>query len=224
MKKTSLVLLILCFVFLTGCTNYGKKFSKKEVFDVEVVLAKEEVYDDIVAAINHYNDTDKKTINFKSATNGYLINLEGCYKEDKSNDDIKISLEAEARLAVVFYTKIESYVKDGYLYQSTIEKNRLNKEEKIEKTKEIYTKDSDTGFTLDCISEEFILKDEYQFGKDKNGRIIIQDIKGYFRMVIENNEIIFVGYERTQEEILYFYIEYGVADIKYPDLSEYTEQ
>ena len=57
------------------------------------------------------------------------------------------------------------------------------KEENIVKTKEVYTKDSNIGFTLECISEEHILKDEYQFGKDKNGRIIIQDIKGYFRII-----------------------------------------
>ena len=224
MKKISFLLLILCFVFLTGCTNYGKQFTKKEVFNVDMILTKEEVYDDIVEAINHYNDTDKKTINFKSITNGYLINLEGFYKEDKSEDNIKISLEAEGRLAVVFYAKIETYVKDGYLYISNSEKDRLNKEENIVKTKEVYTKDSNIGFTLECISEEHILKDEYQFGKDKNGRIIIQDIDGYFRMVIENNEIIFVGYESEKGKLDYFYIEYGVADIKYPDFSDYIEQ
>ena len=224
MKKICFLLLILCFVFLTGCTNYGKQFTKKEVFNVDMILTKEEVYDDIVEAINHYNDTDKKTINFKSITNGYLINLEGCYKEDKSEDNIKISLEAEGRLAVVFYAKIETHVKDGYLYKLTSETDRLNKEENIVKTKEVYTKDSDIGFTLECISEEFVLKDDYQFGKDKNGRIIIQDINGYFRMVIENNEIIFVGYERAKGELLYFDIEYDVANIKYQDLSEYSEQ
>ena len=32
MKKTSLVLLILCFVFLTGCNNYGKKFSVGKIY------------------------------------------------------------------------------------------------------------------------------------------------------------------------------------------------
>ena len=90
MKKTSLVLLILCFVFLTGCTNYGKKFSKKEVFDVEIILAKEEVYDDIVAAINHYNDTDKKTINFKSATNG-LVLLAGVNSSTKTSSLYKLT-------------------------------------------------------------------------------------------------------------------------------------
>lgn len=224
MKKIIILLLMLCILLLTGCTNYGKQFTKKEVFDVDEVLTKEDVYEDIIEAIKKYNDTDKKTINFNLSINGYLMNFKGCYKEDKSEDNIKISLEAEGKLAVVFYSKIETYVKDGYLYKLTSETDRLNKEENIERTKEVYTKDSDIGFTLECISEEFLLKDDYQFGKDKNGRIIIQDINGYFRMVIENKVIIFVGYERAKGELLYFDIEYDVANIKYPDLSEYTEQ
>ena len=224
MKKIGILLLIICFMFLTGCTNYGKKFSKNEVFDVDVVLTKEEVYDEIIQAINYYNDTDKKTINFNLTAHGYLINFEGCYKEDKSEDNIKISVNMEGKLAIVFSARIEIYVKDGYLYKLTSENDKLNKEEIIEKTKEVYDNDSNLGVQLVPISEDFILKDEYQFGKDKNGRIIIQDLNGYFRMVIEDNEILFAGYQLESGKLCYFEFESGLANIEYPNFSDYIEQ
>ena len=43
-------------------------------------------------------------------------------------------------------------------------------------------------------------------------------------MVIEDNEILFAGYQLESGELCYFEFEYGVANIEYPNFSDYIEK
>ena len=226
MKKIFIILLLfISLLTLTGCENqYANDFEKNKQFDIKEEVVKEDVYNDIIEAINNYNNQKNKSITFKISYLEGVFGFEGYYKEDSIENHIKIESYTTARLSYVYKEIEKVYVKDGYIYRETIESSITESEKKVEKTKTKYTNNDDISMTFPLINEETILKDEYQYGKDKKGNIIVQDLEGYFRMVIKDKEIIFIGYEYYEGATIYFLIEYGKAEIKYPNFDDYTEE
>ena len=220
MKKIVLVfLLIISLITLSGCkTGFEKNFIINKPYKIKEELQLEDVQDEIIEAINYYELEEKKTIKGNIIILKGLLTAETIYKEDRTEDNIKIEINTKA---TAFYVKSETmniYVKDNMMY--TDESKTVNDEKVITKKSEIY--EGNINVKLPIFDNEMIMNETYQYGKDSKGRIIVQSEETNFRMVIKDKKIIFLGYKEESGSLLYFTFTYGKAKINYPDFSDYN--
>lgn len=232
MKKIIIALLFICLLLLSSCTQgYYNYYDVNE----EIELSEEYLKDDYQIIFNQmynkmketYNSKIKVTIEFSRSSG--LNSISGSIKIDKSNNDLKLSLDAKG------YddnkkTRYKTYLKDNKVYQyANIDGNVLKEifeynNETIEQI--VYSIiNIDINMYLDeCLSYITSSRDMIKYGIDLKGNTLYDYSNEIVRERIIFKEDKFIYFSKTnklnnEKEVLAF--EFDVANIYYPSFKSY---